>query len=249
MNPAQFVMNLPKILAHRGLSKLAPENSLTAFELAKAHNIHWLEFDVMLTADNCPIVFHDESLKRITGKSGLIATHTWDSLKSLDIGVKFDKKFKGARIPTLVQTLDFLKENHLQAVLEIKPTSNTDIKTAEVIIKLIEKIWPEGFKYFIFSSFSLASLLTVRQLLPEQNIGFGLHLWRDFSAELIKAFNCKTIHVNQLILTPKRVKSLKKTGCHILAYTVNSRKRALKLHKWGVDGFFSDRPHKLAEVL
>lgn len=236
---------LPSLLAHRGISSLAPENTIIAFNKAKEMGIKWLEFDVMLTKDNIPIVFHDESLKRTTNGKGKIADHTFKELKKLDAGRKFSSQFVGEPIPCFKETLNFLKQNRLFAVVEIKPTQGKDTLTVEKVVHLVECLWPEGLNHIIFSSFSLASLIMVRQLLPKQAIGLGLHRWDTSCFELIKALCCTTIHVNHLILTRDRVKLLKKSGCHILAYTVNNPRRAFKLKQWGIDGFFSDCPHKL----
>ncbi len=238
-------LKCPKILAHRGLSHLAPENTMVAFKKAMDLGFNWLEFDVMLSKDNHPIIFHDETLNRTTNAKGLLSHKTLHQLQALDAGGWFSKAYQGEAIPSLETVLSFMKKNHLNAVVEIKPTSNKDILTAEKTIQAIEKFWPEGLKHMIFASFSLASLITLRKHLPKQALGFGLHNWNEEVIELIKSLDCFSIHVNHLILSAKRMKLLKSSNCHILAYTVNNPKRAAKLLKIGVDGFFSDCPEKL----
>jgi len=233
---------LPSLIAHRGLSKLAPENTMAAFEKAHDMGFKWLEFDVMLSKDDVPIIFHDETLNRTANGKGRVADKNYKQLKVFNAGKKFRIH---EPIPSLEEVLLFMKKYHLYAVVEIKPTVGRDVITAKKTIQLIEKIWPEGLKHVIFASFSLASLITVRSLLPKQAIGFGLDKWGKDWQELVKSLNCLSIHVNQRILTPARISVLKQTKCHLLAYTVNTQKNAQKLAKWGVDGFFSDCPHRL----
>lgn len=238
--------NCPKLLAHRGLSQLAPENTMAAFVAAQQAGFHWIEFDVMLTKDLHPVIFHDEKLNRTTnGGKALLAHKTYEQLRHLDAGSWFDKAFSGEPIPDLKQVIEFMKTHQMKAVVEIKPTEGQDVKTAEKTIAIIQKYWPEGLNHMIFASFSLASLITVRRLLPRQAIGAGLHQWRKESFEYIKALDCYSIHVNHLLLSAKRMEILRETGCHVLAYTVNHSKQVVKLKNLGVDGFFSDCPDKL----
>lgn len=242
------VLKCPKILAHRGVSHLAPENTMAAFEKAKKLGIHWLEFDVMLSKDNHPVIFHDDTLNRTTNAKGLLSHKTWHQLQVLDAGSWFNKKYQGEPIPSLEMVLEFMEKNNLNAVIEIKPTKNNDGLTAERTIQIIKKQWPEGLKHIIIASFSIASLITVRKLLPTQALGFGLHKWEEGMIEVIKALDCYSIHINHQLLSEKRMRLLQHTKRHILAYTVNNPKRATELHKIGVDGFFSDCPEKLTVV-
>lgn len=235
----------PKILAHRGLSSLAPENTLAAFKKAHQLNFDWIEFDVMLTKDLHPVIFHDETLKRTTNSTGLLPNKTYHQLRQLDAGRWFSKIYADEPIPSLEEVLHFMRAHHLKAVLEIKPSKGKDVITAEKTIATVQKVWPEGLKQMIFASFSVPSLITVKKHLPQQAIGYGLHTWDDSAFELIKALDCYSIHIKHLLLSSKRMELLRQTGCHILAYTVNNPKRYAKLKKMGVDGFFSDNPEKL----
>lgn len=235
----------PEILAHRGLSSLAPENTLAAFKKAHQLGFHWIEFDVMLTKDLYPVILHDETLNRTTNTKGLLSHKTYHQLQHVDAGRWFNKAYAGEPIPSLEQVLDFMKTHHLKAVLEIKPSKGKDVITAEKAIATIQKFWPEGLQQMIFASFSLPSLITVKKLLPKQAIAYSMHTWDNNAFELIKALDCYSIHIKHLILSSKRMKLLRQTGCHILAYTVNNRKRYAKLKKMGVDGCFSDSPEKL----
>ena len=76
-----------KFIAHRGISSKAPENTLASFKKSLIHGFNIIEFDVQLSKDNIPVIFHDESLERTTNGVGLLKNHNWDELKILDAGI------------------------------------------------------------------------------------------------------------------------------------------------------------------
>jgi glycerophosphoryl diester phosphodiesterase len=102
----------PPIIAHRGASAYAPENTIAAFLKAYELGVRWVEFDIMLTADNQAVVIHDETLDRTTNGTGLISECTYDQIKTLDAGIKFGPKFANQKIPLLEEVI--LKLNRIQ---------------------------------------------------------------------------------------------------------------------------------------
>lgn len=111
------------VIAHRGASAYAPENTLAAFELAAEMDADWYELDCLLTKDNHVIVSHDDELDRCTTGEGLVADHTLAELKKLDAGEWFDKKFVGETMPTLVESLAMAKDR-IGVYVEIKSAAN-----------------------------------------------------------------------------------------------------------------------------
>ena len=95
----------PVVVAHRGASGLAPENTLAAFRLAVKLGSPGVECDVHLTSDGQVIVIHDATVDRTTDGAGEVATQTFDVLRALDAGKWFDARFAGERMPTLEETL------------------------------------------------------------------------------------------------------------------------------------------------
>ena len=96
----------PLIFAHRGASAHAPENTLSAFELALEQGAHGIELDVKLTADGEVVVFHDPTIDRTTGGQGRISQLTLAALRELDAGSSFSEKFSGEKIPTLAEVFE-----------------------------------------------------------------------------------------------------------------------------------------------
>lgn len=239
------MLQLPKLIGHRGLKGLAPENTLAAINKAKEHGFSWVEFDVMLAACGEAVIFHDHLLSRTTNASGYIARKSFAELCQLDAGAWFNHAYTGERIPTLAAALEFLKQQQLQANIEIKPTRGADIATAQKVLQVIDNCWPKQAAAPIISSFSLTSLYTVRQL--NQHIPLGIlynklpRNWQQAATEL----TCSSIHLNQAHLNLTQIKTVKASNRLVLAYTVNNDTLANSLFNWGVDAVFTDYPLQL----
>lgn len=105
------------IIAHRGDSSSAPENTLEAFDVALSHGCFHIETDCQLSADGVPVVLHDEMLGRVNTGSGPVAAATLQELQQLDAGSWFSPQFTNARIPTLEFMLQRYRDRiHLHLV-------------------------------------------------------------------------------------------------------------------------------------
>src|SRR4030095_11421525 len=96
----------PRVIAHRGASREAPENTLPAFERAKKIGADGVELDVLPAKDGSLVVTHNEQLAPLTGVKGRVAQFSLRELKALDFGSHFSSKFKGEKIPTLEEVFD-----------------------------------------------------------------------------------------------------------------------------------------------
>lgn len=235
----------PPVIAHRGASAYAPENTIIAFTKAAQLGIKWIEFDAMLAACGLPIVFHDETLERTTNAEGDIAIHPFTFLKTLDAGSWFHPKFTGERIPSLAEVLQLLKSVNLCANVEIKPLPGQDAITAKEVLKVVTEYFPEPNGCILFSSFSIEALQWVRSVSSECMLGFLMHDWLSDWKEIASSLQCVSLNVNEEILTYERVQDIKRAGYQLLSYTVNTRERAELLYSWGVDAVFSDCPDKV----
>ncbi len=116
--------NVPKggveVVAHRGASAYAPENTLASFDLAADLHADWFELDCMLSKDGEVVIYHDDKVARITGAPGHVWDYTLAELKQLDAGAWKDAKFKGERIPTFAEALDLAKAKGVGIYVEIK---------------------------------------------------------------------------------------------------------------------------------
>jgi len=120
--------HMPLIIAHRGASALAPENTLAAFKRAVDDGAEGIEFDVRLARDGVAVVFHDSTLDRTARKGGRMANYTSSELRLLDVGSWFNRQdpkladpaYKGESVPTLTETLIFLRDFRGLVYIELK---------------------------------------------------------------------------------------------------------------------------------
>ena len=125
------------VIAHRGASACAPENTMAAFRAAKEQNADWFELDCTLTKDGEVLVIHDDDLERTTNGEGDVAATTLADLKKLDAGSWHDAKFAGERLPTLGESLDFAKQAEIGVYVEIK-NSDDDSRLIERFMEMAE---------------------------------------------------------------------------------------------------------------
>jgi glycerophosphoryl diester phosphodiesterase len=120
------------VCGHRGYSLHYPENTLVAFDAARAAGATSIEIDVVLTKDGEPIVLHDLSVDRTTDGHGFAADLSFAEINALDAGGRFDPRFAGTKIPTLRNTLEWAKQTGTVVVLEIKEAERPDFAVDRV---------------------------------------------------------------------------------------------------------------------
>ena len=239
----------PPVIAHRGASAYAPENTIIAFTKAAQLGIKWIEFDVMQAACGMPIIFHDDLLDRTTNGVGAVDHYPYSYLKTLDAGGWFDLKFSGERIPTLQQIIEFLQSTKMSANVEIKLLPGGEEKLVVSVLELMDQYLKSAPASILFSSFSVDALRHLRKYSPNCLMGLLLHEWEPNWQEICTSLQCVSVHVNHEILTQEYAQKIKRMGKLLLCYTVNDPNRAGELYSWGVDAVFSDVPDKIAHVL
>lgn len=237
---------IEKVIGHRGASAYAPENTLVAFDKALALGCHYVEFDVMLSADGEPFVFHDETLKRTTNGQGEIGLVTAEYLQSLDAGRWFSRRFRGEKIPHFRDVLQWLTASDVKANIEIKPYPGATEQTTVAVLSYVNRYWPQSKPLPLLSSFDLAALTLCHSLAPEMPLGLLLDEWDDDWLEKAKDLQCYSVHCNKRALSATRVRQIKDQGYVLFVYTVNRKRQAKKLLDWGVDAVFSDYPDLLS---
>ncbi len=136
----------PLIIAHRGAMTEAPENTKPAFDKAFLYSVDGIEFDVQITSDGFPVIFHDSSLKKLNEKSKSISDLTFQDLSAYDWGGWFSEEFKNEKILTLDQVLKFYGHK-TRLLIEIKPspkeeTRNLYCKLAAMVVESIKDMIP-----------------------------------------------------------------------------------------------------------
>jgi glycerophosphoryl diester phosphodiesterase len=156
-----------QIIAHRGASGIAPENTMPAFEAAVAAKADYIELDVHLSKDNVVIVMHDYSVDRTTNGTGLIAELDSDYIETLDAGEKFGAQFKGTKVPFLEEVIQTIN-GRTKLLIEIKEKHGTNTGIEKEIVKLIKK--HQAQEWCVVQSFNDESIKEVHLLFPEIEI-------------------------------------------------------------------------------
>jgi glycerophosphoryl diester phosphodiesterase len=239
----------PPIIAHRGASAYAPENTLIAFIKAIQMGAKWIEFDIMQSASGELVIFHDENLARTTNGTGELQQCSYAYLQTLDAGSWFDPAFSGERIPSLQHVFQFVYNTQLSVNIEIKAQNGQEEKLIVQLQKEIACHLKAFHHRLLFSSFSVKSLQILRKYLPTVHIGVLIDNWNmDLCDHTSQILNNISVHIDEELLTKDRVKLIKEKDKILLAYTVNCKKRAQKLLSFGVDAIFTDKPDILLVV-
>lgn len=168
----------PFLVAHRGWSSEAPENTLLAFERAVAAGAEVLEGDLQLTRDGVVVVIHDPRVDRTTDGSGAVRELSWEEIRRLDAGYgrRFGDRFRGERVPRLEQLLE-LARGRAQLFLEIKPEAVGEEPTIEeATLQAVRDAAMDGDVGVL--SFAPVTLRRVRRRAPGLPLGLVFRRWR-----------------------------------------------------------------------
>lgn len=240
-------LGLTPVIAHRGASGHAPENTVAAFRKAAELGARWVEFDVKLTGCGCPILMHDDGLARTTGVDRAVRETSLARIKTLDAGSWFAPEFAGEAVPTLEEAVDALVEFDLSANVEIKPCPGREVETGRVVGEWLKALWPAKRPLPLVSSFSSPALAACAAVAPQLPRGLLLP-WLPEHARLTAALrhtDAVSVHVNHQFLTASQVRALTYAGYRVLTYTVNDPERARALRSWGVEAVITDYPDRL----
>ncbi|WP_436893798.1 glycerophosphodiester phosphodiesterase [Siccibacter turicensis] len=230
----------PRIVAHRGGGKLAPENTLAAIDIGAHYGHTMIEFDVKLSRDGQIFLLHDDTLERTSNGWGVAGDLTWDALLNVDAGSWYSGAFKGEKLPLLSEVAERCRTHRMMANIEIKPTTGTGPETGRAVALAARELW-QGMTPPLLSSFDIDALEAAQTAVPELPRGLLLDEWREDWQALTARLGCVSIHLNHRLLDKARTAELKAAGLHILVYTVNDPRRAATLLGWGVDCICTDR--------
>lgn len=237
-------LQLPRVIAHRGASFYAPENTLAALYKAHQLGIPWSECDATLTADDHVVILHDATVNRTTNGRGAVDDFSYQDLTALDAGSWFGAAFAGESIPTLQQYAERSLAYGMGLNVEIKPTLGKEIITAEKVLDVLHACWPrESANRLLVSSFSLPSLHMARMLNKNLWLGLLMDAWLEDWESILDHLECIAVHVRYPLLTEEKVRRIQAQGRLVLAYTVDTPAVAQKLFDWGVDAIFSNVPN------
>jgi glycerophosphoryl diester phosphodiesterase len=232
----------PLVIAHRGASADAPENTLAAFALAVEQQARLAECDVYLSRDGVPMVFHDSDLDRTTNGTGPLVNHSLIELKKLDAGSWKAARYRGERIPTLVEFLIAMK-GKLRPVIEIKG-EDRGIESAVIAALRDADIPSEDVMIFSFHRKVIAEIARQDPALPTTWLVTPPKPGEDPGLFFHSALSARVsaIGVGHENLTPALLRRAHESGLAVYVWTVNDRARVVELAHLGVDAIITDRP-------
>jgi len=233
--------------AHRGSSKICPENTMAAFKKALEQGATGIETDVQLTKDGEPVLIHDETLKRTTSGTGWVKDHTLNELKELDAGSWFHPDFREERLPHLDELLELVQDRGTIVNIELK---NGVVPYEGLEEKVIQRVRDHGLSSrVVISSFNHYSLLLCKKLAPEIRTGIlymeGLYEPWAYAGTL----QADALHAYHHAVLPGFVAAAKAAGKAYHPFTVNDPNEMRRLLEAGVDGIITDYPDQLAALL
>jgi len=230
------MLQLPKVIGHRGAMAYAPENTLDSFREARRRGATWVEIDVKLTADNVPIVMHDESLKRTMGIDRLVSR-----MKRADLP---------AAVPTFEAAIACFQEQGLGCNVEIKPCKGREVETGSVTVEALRRWWPASLPAPLLSSFKDESLLAAKAAAPEfaRALLVNGDLGEDW-AERAQAIGVVGMNVGGKKLTVLGAVAIKRAGYALSIWTVNDPDEARAFVGMGADCIITDKPDVILKAL
>lgn len=247
-----------KIVAHRGESEIAPENTLEAYALAWARGIRCIEGDFQMTRDGEIICLHDATFKRTCGVDKTPAEMTMAEIKKLDAGFYMHQTWKYTRIPTLREILETIP-GYGEIFIELKTSGREMVRKIRNIFDCVP-LCPRQLTFLVGDK---ASIEEIQKLLPDANILWGTPNWtgpwegphigpRFTPAEMVKEAQRLGVHgidTHTEFLTRDHVNAMHAAGLSFNVWTVNDAETARLLLEWGADSITSDRAYALGVEL
>ena len=231
-----------KVMAHRGASTEAPENTMAAFQKAIDDMADYIELDVQLTNNGEVIVMHDSNAYRTTGVDANIVNMTYKEVKTLDAGSWFSDEYVGENVPSLKEVLE-LTQGKIKLNIELKPADN-GTALAKNTVRLIEKY--NMVNDCVITSFSESALKAVKTYNQEIKVGYILSAaYGDF----YDMKNVDFFSVNAAFLSKRTIDAIHNSGKRVYAWTVNNKESIKNLTNKGVDGIITDNPVLARETI
>lgn len=238
----------PLVIAHRGASARAPENTMTAFRLAESLGADAVELDAKLTRDGHIVVHHDRSLERTTDGRGRIAQCSLDEIRSLDAGSHFAVSFAGERVPTLREVLEGLGE-HMLFNVELTNYAHPFDPLPGRALTLVRELGL--MERVLFSSFNPIALHALRRAVRRERL--ALLLMEKQPSLLRRAFKWTTphgwIHLQYGLFAQARTKHSVRRGVRMNVWTVNGLDEIRECIEMGAHGVITDVPEVALSVL
>ena len=238
-------LKLPKLIGHRGVKDLCPENTLESILKAFDLGLSFVEIDVKISKDRVPILLHDDTLDRTTNGSGLAIDYDYENIKKLDAGKFFYKENTNIFVPKLEDILSLCTNNNGNLNIELKPNKNFEKENVYQIYKIIKNINQID---IFFSSFDMISILEISKLYPQSIRSFLLDDFKEYNIDDLISISInhdlKICGLNIDLVTTDIIKKIKEFNMAITVYSDKNinLSSANDIFSIGVDSIFVDNP-------
>ena len=230
-----------RVIAHRGASRVAPENTLSAFREAARQGARWIEFDVSTIGDGTPVIHHDATLDRCTDASGPLARLSAADLAGIDAGSWHGPAFAGEPLPTLDEGLWLIGALGLSANLEMKQhDADAEAMARAVAAALARHPWSAA--RIVVSSFDLGPLAALRALLPDQPLAVLYERPPADWPRVLRSLRARSLHIGHEHLDRAILERARAEGFRVRVYTINDPARMAPFRGAGLTGVITDHP-------
>ena len=230
-----------EVIAHRGASATAPENTLAAIKQAIVDQADWVEIDVQETADGEVVVFHDSDFMKLANIDLKIWDATMEDLAQIDIGSHFDTRFNAERVPTLRQVLAACK-GKIRVIIELKYYGH-DQQLEQRVADIVEAEQMQA--SIMIMSLKSDKVQKMKALRPEWQVG----LLTSAAIGDLSSAKADFLAVNLGLASRHFVRSVHSNGKQVFVWTVNDAPTMSRLIGRGVDGLITDKPAVAREVI
>ena len=229
------------IMAHRGASAAAPENTMAAVQQAIESGAQWVEIDVQETADGRIAVVHDSDLKKIGGSALTVADSTLEALQQVDIGSWFAPEFADQRVPSLEEVLQLCKDR-IKVNIELKYYGR-QVKLEERVAEIVERAGMTD--QVMFMSLSYDGIQVLHRLRPEWTVG----LLSSVAVGNLARLDVDFLALNGRAASRRLIRQAHQEGKEIFVWTVNDAIAMASMLGRGADGLITDEPALAVDVL
>ena len=237
------------VVAHRGASGHAPENTMAAFRRAVEMGAQFIETDLQITRDARVIAIHDLTLDRTTDGHGPVHHQSLKEIRALDAGKWFTssppESFAGERIPTLKEIFQFAQERDVNFYLELKSGANWGVEHA--VVAAVRELG--AIARVVILSFDSSTLDSVYRLDETIMTGFLCEIPSNDLVERSVRVGARQLAPRGDLVTPALVKKAHNAGLQVVTWTINEPEQMRRLIDAGVDGIMTDFPDRLVQVL
>ncbi len=230
-----------RVIAHRGASMNAPENTLAAFRLAADQGARAVEFDVSLLGDGTAVLHHDATLDRCTNAHGPLSAIGRDSLCEIDAGSWHGPTFAGEPLPTLDDALVAFDELELASNLELKPHDLPNGRLSASVANVLSA-HEDVASRIVVSSFVEEELRAFSELRPSMSLALIVNEAPSDWRKRASAVGASALHINYQYLTASLLAEAASHGFELRVFTVNEPERLAHLRDERLSGVITDHP-------